>query len=168
MKEENEILKEEINKMQEPFKVVSEKVAELSRKFTLQNIKEFMSPQELEDYKQVQFYFRYNEVQFKKKEKKLLDNAMKLNDENQRVKLQAQHDINEIKLENEELKRERDEYKEEVLRISEENEENKKNLKKELEFVTVLKEKFEEERNLRKKYEISWRLSHSFNLHPRC
>ena len=35
-------------------------------------------------------------------------------------------------------------YKEETIKISAENEEIKKNLRKELEFVTVLKEKLEE------------------------
>lgn len=155
--EMNQELVKQIEMMRGPFDKAVEQIEEYARKLELENIREFWNQGEAEaltDIKQVYDYFRIKEVELKNKIRQLTEENEQLQDSVQRVRLQAQRDVGELKMKNTELEGTVTQYQTEIQKLADQNKAYEENLKQELEYSQKLQNELDTERANRKRLEI--------------
>ena len=139
--EMNQELVKQIEMMRGPFDKAVEQIEEYARKLELENIREFWNQGEAEaltDIKQVYDYFRIKEVELKNKIRQLTEENEQLQDSVQRVRLQAQRDVGELKMKNTEMEGTVTQYQTEIQKLADQNKAYEENLKQELEYSQKL------------------------------
>ena len=155
--EMNQELVKQIEMMRGPFDKAVEQIEEYARKLELENIREFWNQGEAEaltDIKQVYDYFRIKEVELKNKIRQLTEENEQLQDSVQRVRLQAQRDVGELKMKNTEMEGTVTQYQTEIQKLADQNKAYEENLKQELEYSQKLQNELDTERANRKRLEI--------------
>ena len=155
--EMNQELVKQIEMMRGPFDKTVEQIEEYARKLELENIREFWNQGEAEaltDIKQVYDYFRIKEVELKNKIRQLTEENEQLQDSVQRVRLQAQRDVGELKMKNTEMEGTVTQYQTEIQKLADQNKAYEENLKQELEYSQKLQNELDTERANRKRLEI--------------
>lgn len=155
--EMNQELVKQIEMMRGPFDKAVEQIEEYARKLELENIREFWNQGEAEaltDIKQVYDYFRIKEVELKNKIRQLTEENEQLQDSVQRVRLQSQREVGELKMKNTELEGTVTQYQTEIQKLADQNKAYEENLKQELEYSQKLQNELDTERANRKRLEI--------------
>jgi hypothetical protein len=154
---QNEQFLRQIEELQRPFDKVAQEVEVVSRKLTLQNVREFWNPEEakaLTDIEQVHQYFKIREIEMTKRERLLNEEIEKLRDAADRDRLQHERQLSESKRASVDLQRRLDDQAAELSQLRQEHQQFSEVVKRGISEADVLARQLSEEKRQKRQLEI--------------